>query len=192
MKYYQEITLLPNAEVPVDFLLEKAYHHTHLRLVEMQDFKGYATIGIGFPEYKVGYPLGRKLRLFAMSRDVLVKFNVKVVLERLSDYVQITEIQNVPENVKGYCCFMRQQTKNNIDRLSRRRAKRHNISIEQAILELDNFSDVLIRTPFIFINSQSTNKRFKLFVKKEIADVPKYEGGFSTYGLSPISTVPEF
>lgn len=192
MNVYREITLMPQPDIALNFLWEKVFQQIHLGLVEMQDKNGTVPIGISLPEYMTeGSPLGSKLRLFALSKDTFEKLNVNERMSRLADYVHLTGIRDVPGNIKTFSCFKRQQLKTNIERLARRKAKRHNISIEQAIEELDGFKDELVKTPFINMQSLSTGKRFRLFIQKEVSDVSKNEG-FSTYGLSHVSTVPEF
>lgn len=192
MNHYSEITLLPSADIALNFLWEKVFQQIHLGLVEMQDANRMVPIGISLPEYMANVsPLGSKLRLFAVSKDTLQSFNVGAWLSRLTDYVHLTGIRDVPGNIKTFNCFKRQQLKTNVDRLARRKAKRQNISIEQAIKELGGFEDELVKTPFISMQSLSTGKRFRLFIQKEVAEVTKNEG-FSTYGLSSVSTVPDF
>jgi CRISPR-associated endonuclease Csy4 len=192
MKYYRDITLLPSADIALNFLWEKLFQQIHLGFVEMQDSNGNVPIGIGLPEYQSEYgPLGRKLRLFAVSKEVLTAFDADTRLRRLADYVHLTGVRDVPEKIKVFNCFKRQQTKTNVERLARRRVKRHNISIEQAISELDRFEDNQVKTPYINMQSHSTGQKFRLFILKEECGAPAYEG-FGTYGLSSVSTVPEF
>lgn len=192
MKVYREIILKPQPEIALNFLWEKVFQQIHLGFVEMQDSNGNVPIGIGLPEYLSEHdPLGRKLRLFAVSKEVFTPFDADTRLKRLADYVHLTGVRDVPENIRTFSRFKRQQPKTNVERLARRKAKRHNISVEQAIMELDGFEDKQVKTPFINMQSLSTEKRFRLFILKEVCDTPAYEG-FSTYGLSPVSTVPEF
>lgn len=192
MKYYRDITLLPSADISLNFLWEKVYQQIHLGFVEMQDSNGDVPIGISIPEYFSDHgPLGRKLRLFAASKEVLTAFDADTRLKRLADYVHLTGIREVPANIRSFSRFKRQQTKTNVERLARRKAKRHNISIEQALLELDSFEDKLTKAPFVKMQSQSTGQRFRLFIQKEICDTQVYKG-FNVYGLTRESTVPEF
>lgn len=192
MKYYRDITLLPSADIALNFLWEKVFQKIHLGFVELQDSNGNVPVGIGLPEYLAEHgPLGRKLRLFAVTKEVFTAFDADTRLKRLADYVHLTGIRDVPEKIRSFSCFKRQQTKTNVERLAKRKAMRHSISIEQAMAELEGFEDKQIKTPFINMQSQSTGKRFRLFILKEVCDAPAYEG-FSTYGLSSVSTVPEF
>jgi len=143
MKFYLEITLLPNPEVGIHFLWSKVYQQIHLGLVEMQDDQGRVPIGVAFPGYvQGGCPrlpaddsrtsqrtekfgvLGGKLRLFAQDEAVLVQFNTSHWLARLSDYVHCTRIRPVPEKLNGYATYQREQPKTNPERLARRYTKR--------------------------------------------------------------------
>jgi len=160
----------------------------------MQDSTGKVPLGIGLPEYFSEYgPLGRKLRLFSLSKEIIEEFDADTRLKRLSDYVHLTGIRDIPEKNKFFCRFKRQQPKTNIERFARRRAKKKGINIEDALLELKqkDFKDNIVETPYINMQSLSSDKRFRLFILKEICDSPAYDG-FSTYGLSHISTVPDF
>lgn len=59
MRFYCEITLLPNPEVNLNFLWSKAFQQIHLGLVEMQDDRKQVPIGVGFPEYMIGEKIAR-------------------------------------------------------------------------------------------------------------------------------------
>lgn len=192
MKYYREITMLPSADIELNFLWAKVFQQIHLGFVEIKDSNGIVPLGISLPEYHSEYgPLGRKLRIFSISKENIEEFDADIRLKRLSDYVHLTGVRDVPGRIKSFCRFKRQQPKTNVERLARRKAKRKGISIEQAISELKDFEDKQVDTPFINMQSLSKKKRFRLFILKEVCDTPVYEG-FSTYGLSPVSTVPEF
>lgn len=192
MNVYREITLIPQPDIELNFLWAKVFQQIHLGFVEIKDSNGIVPLGIGLPEYHSEYgPLGRKLRIFSLSKEIIAEFDADTRLKRLADYIHLTGIRDVPEKIRNYSRFKRQQPKTNIERLARRRAKRKGISIEQAMSELKDFEDKQVDTPFINMQSLSKKKRFRLFILKEVCDTPVYEG-FSTYGLSPVSTVPEF
>ncbi len=87
MKHYQDITLLPDADIGQHFVWEKVYQQIHLGLVEMQDESGKLPIGIALPGYNADkHQLGNKLRLLAETEAQLVSFNAQQWLSRLSDY----------------------------------------------------------------------------------------------------------
>ena len=53
MKYYQEITLRPGPEIPLNFLWTKVYTQIHLALVAQKDTPEGGSFGVSFPEYTV-------------------------------------------------------------------------------------------------------------------------------------------
>jgi CRISPR-associated endonuclease Csy4 len=214
MRCYQEITLIPNADINRNFLWSKTFQQIHLGLVEIQDAQKRVPIGLSFPEYKLGEKfgvLGSKLRLFAPDETVLAQFDADKRLGRLSDYVHCTGIRSVPGAVKGYAIYQREQPKTGRERLARRYARRHGLDYETAFngkVELsaryDNTTECermlmsysemphkTITTPFIRLKSLSNGNTFCLWIKK--TDVENYNDGiFTTYGLSSTATVPEF
>lgn len=195
MKYYIEVTLIENPELVAYQLWSKLFTQLHIALAEMKNSKNKVNIGFSFPQYRfnqdkgVGF-LGDKLRIFAQSGAELQTLDIKKWLDRLTDYVHITSIREVPENIKGYAVYKRKQPKTNAERLARHRVKRGDISFDEA---LARYSNVVTATnlPYIQMKSLTSGQPFKLFIEKQSAE--KSAGQvFSTYGLSSESSVPEF
>lgn len=163
--------------------------------------------------------LGAKCRLFAVDEATLGQFEVTKWLARLSDYVHCTSIRPVPEKVLGYAIYQREQSKTNPERLARRYAKRlakrfpngdnldyasvlnsevelsfkaaPDAPYEKKLLRYCDMPEKKITTPFIRLRSLSSEQTFCLWIKKTM--VPELAGsGFSSYGLSTKTTVPEF
>ncbi len=192
MNYYIEITLIPSADIGVHFIMEKAFQQIHLGLIGMHAPTGMVPIGISFPEHVSGKNLlGNKIRLFATQKQILESLDAQQRLKHLTDHVHITGIRNVPENISSYACYIRQQPKSNNMRLARRKAKREGIKFEQALQYLNRYKEQRVKTPFVAMVSQSSQQRFKLFVLKQKSN-ELINDGFSSYGLSSTSTVPEF
>jgi len=192
MKRYIEITLIPSAEINLYFLWQKVYKKIHLGFVEIQDPKGNIPVGVSFPQYNIEFHrLGCKLRLFSEDEEILERLDVAKWLNRLTDYVDVTQICNVPQNITQYANFRRQQVKSGKERIARRKAKREGITVEQALEKLQGVDEQRVETPFINMKSQSSDKQFRLFIEKVPTDNFKL-GMFNTYGLSKISTVPDF
>ena len=195
MKYYQEITLIDQAEISSYFIWSKLYTQLHIALAKIKDTNDKVNIGVSFPQYRfnqeksIGF-LGTKLRLFAPNEADLKKLDLKKWLDRLTDYVHITSIREVPENVKGYAIYKRKQVKTNATRLARHRVKRGDIGFDEA---LARYSNVVTTTelPFIQMKSLTSDQMFKLFIEKRSIEQSKSQV-FSTYGLSSESSVPEF
>ena len=204
MKFYQEITLIDQAEISPYFIWSKLYTQLHIALAEIKDDSDKVGIGASFPQYifeekvenqKARINLGNKLRLFAESEADLKKLDIRKWLERLEDYVHITSIREVPSDIKGYAIYKRKQVKTNAQRLARHRIKRGDIGIGEA---LARYSNVVTTTNFPYIemkslstSDQQSEKRFKLFIEKQPAEKTETQV-FSTYGLSSVSSVPEF
>ena len=195
MKYYLELTLLDCSDFSLYELWSQLYAQVHLTLVEAKNQQQKVSVGVSFPQYrfnpekKLGF-LGTKLRLFAQTEEELNQLHIKEWLDRLTDYVHITSIREVPENIKGYAIFKRKQPKTNAERLARHRAKRGDIGFDEA---LARYSNVVTTTdlPFIQLKSLTNEQPFKLFIKKQPAEQSASQV-FSTYGLSSESSVPEF
>lgn len=198
MKFYQEITLLPDTEIPLYFIWQKVYQQLHIALVENKDNDDNSKIALSFPKYnETKTHLGDKLRIFAETEEQLDQFNSSQWLERFSDYTHVTSIRPVPKKVKGHACFYRERVKSNILRLARRRAKWKNETLEEALKvikppEKKQKTDL----PFIWVNSQTSGKKFRLFINQTVSE-NAVEGQFTCYGLGRKSdercaTVPWF
>lgn len=189
--YYIEITLLSTPEIPLHYLWEKMFYKVHLQLVEMQEEEKTVPIGLAFPEYALNpIGLGTKLRIFAREREALERFSVKSVFSIFSGYIHMTDIREVPNHM-NYARYERHQVDNSVESLAKRRAKRENISYEEALHKYEAHSRKNTVLPFIKIKSESSNKRFSLFIKKENVSASD-DFKFNTYGLSKTSSVPEF
>lgn len=193
MKHYQDITLLPGPEIPLHFVWEKLYQQLHLALVEIQDAQNQSPVGVAFPEYDADqHKLGSKLRLFSPTVELLDQLDIQHWAARLSDYVHITGIRDMPDRVDGYAFFRRIQPKSSNARLARRKAKRQGISYEQALAEIANHAEQQSTAPYIHIKSHSSDNRYRLIIGKSDQKTGSNTHHFSTYGLSATSTVPLF
>lgn len=192
MTYYQEITLIPSVadDIPIYFLWSKVFQQVHLALVETLE-NDKTRFGLAFPGYQDSF-LGCKLRVFANSENELQQLDLPKWLSRLTDYVHITSIRPVPDNVKAYAKFSRfNKSGLNKEYAARRRAKRKNETYEQALEFYKDWQLKKIREPFIRLESLSNGQEHCLFIKKESAEALVNEG-FSSYGLSKKSSVPDF
>lgn len=193
MKCYLDLTLLPNPEIPLYFLWEKTYQQLHLALVEIQDETGKVAVGVSFPEYdEQTHQLGNKLRLLARAEATLERLNIQQWMSRLSDYIHITGIREIPGTVHGHACFKRLQPKSSNPRLARRKAKREGIRYEQALSSLSKRSEQTSNVPYIHIKSQSSGKQYRLMIDRVETDQSGHDMDFSTYGLSTKCSVPLF
>lgn len=196
MKYYIEVTLMKNDDFSPYELWSRIYTQLHIAFAEIKDANNKVNIGLSFPQYRfnaekgIGF-LGEKIRLFAETQADLEKLNIQKWLEHLTDYLHITSVREVPEaKISGYAIYSRKQVKTNAERLARHRVKRGDIGFDEA---LARYSNVVTTTdlPYIQMKSLTSDKSFKLFIEKKPATKSETLV-FSTYGLSSVSTVPEF
>lgn len=198
MKYYLDITLLPDPEITLGFIWQKVYQQVHIALAENKIAENSSAIALAFPQYnlmgdkKTEFPLGNKLRIFAPSEELLDKLAINSWLKRFSDHTYITSVKAVPENVSDYVCVKRKQCKTNLSRLARRRGKRKGETFEQALQHYASFNDEQSKLPFINVNSLSKSEQFRLFIdQKKVSEATV--GEFTCYGLSKeTATVPWF
>lgn len=192
MNFYQEIVLLPQAEVSPYFIWQKLYQQLHLALVDNKVAAHESDIGVSFPDFKaIKCLLGCKLRLFAPEKSALEQLQREKWLNRLKDYLQCSVILPVPESVTGHACFMHVKPKGNKEKLARRRAMRHGEKFEEALAYYDSYEEKRSRLPYINMSSQTNGCHFRLFIEKQEKEQSQ-AGLFSCYGLSRTTTVPMF
>ncbi|MFK5938315.1 MAG: type I-F CRISPR-associated endoribonuclease Cas6/Csy4 [Sulfurimonas sp.] len=191
MNYYKDIKLLDDTEISLGFIWQKVYAQMHLILVKHKDSEGMSKIGFSFPHYDEKFPLGDILRVFASAKEELELLKIEDQLKKISDYILVSDMKEVPSEIKSYVTFSRKQFKSNPVRLAKRYAKRHNVTIEEALDLYTNMSPQESQLPFIMMKSNSSDQQMRLFIKQSIKDKP-LKGLFSTYGLSAMTTVPIF
>jgi len=188
MKYYLDITLLPDAEANIGFIWQKVYQQIHIALVENKTAQNQSAIAVSFPQYGEEFPLGNTLRLLANEKGQLEQLNVEKWLSRLTDYTHLKSIKEVPVTVTQFARFKRKQFKSNLDREAKRRAKYKGEPFEEALAHFQSYQTET-SLPFINMTSLSTdgraslNRNFKLFIQKEMVGEQE-QGLFNCYGLS--------
>lgn len=212
MNYYQEITLLPDAEIALGFIWQNVFQQVHIALVENKIGPNQSAIAVGFPDYKqTSFPLGSKLRLFAKDKAELEKLAITNWLTRLADYAHVKAIKPVPAEVT-YVCFTRKHVKS-VERIERemeekaqRWAAKSGQPLTQCLMDLEKTKPVgHSKLPFIFLHSQETKRRspnesskFPLFISRVEVNGAQ-NGTFDSYGLSAklnsennLGCVPQF
>ncbi len=208
MNYYQDITLLPDADITLGFIWQKVYQQIHLALVENKIAENQSAVAVGFPKYinpqgqdqRKDFPLGNKLRLFAQTEEALQQLKIESWLSRLTDYCHIKSIQPVPDNIGAYVCFKRKHFKSNLLKEAKRRAKYKNETQEEALQHFQHYQKEC-KLPYINMSSLSMQKRnskasrqYKLFISRETGD-NLLHGEFNCFGLSKAektATIPWF
>lgn len=188
MRYYIDIKLLPDPEFPPSFLMNALFAKLHRVLVQLDNHH----LGISFPEVEKSKPtLGDKLRVHGPI-DELKKLMAQNWLTGMNDHIEMRELTAVPDNVQ-HRCIQRVQVKSSAERLRRRYRKRHpDIPEEEVIARIPESMEKKVKLPFLQLNSQSTGRRFCLFLEHLPSQQQAVKGDFNSYGLSAEATVPWF
>lgn len=188
MKYYQEITLLPDdMGISTAFLWSKVFFQLHLALAAEKEKRGKGIFAVSFPQYqKEG--LGNKLRVFAENETDLEDLHLACVLQRFQEYLHITGVRPVRRS-HGWAVYKRYQPDSSVHQKAKRYSKRHHVAYEEACSLMK--SKKKEKLPYIPLHSASNGQTFSLFIQKTTADEEHIQS-FSAYGLSTDSTVPEF
>lgn len=183
MQYYIDIRLWDNPEISPQILLNMLFEKIHLILADQKR----TDVGISFPE--ISNNLGKIMRLHG-GRDALSAVVSHRFFKSMRDYADVGEIAKIPSDA-GFCNVNRVQAKSGVERLRRRRIKRHGISEEQAIKDIPDTAAETLDLPFIILNSRSTGQKFRLYVRQSSCEQSR-QGEFSAYGFSSTATVPLF
>jgi len=207
MKYYQDITLLPDTETNLGFLWHKIYQQVHIALADNKQADGTSKVAVSIPEYKAerkkAFPLGSKLRLIS-EKEELQSLDIEKWLLRLTDYCHVKPIKPVPDVVQ-YACFYRQAVKSVLKR-AEKLTKHLNEKNTGQNKTVDEVFEYLVTNnnakesnlPFITLESQSTSSsnpstkhpkhKYRIFIKRTIGK-KSVVGSFTCYGLS--SRIPD-
>lgn len=196
MNYYLELTIIGNPELTPYQIWSKLYTQLHLAFVEQKDAQDKTVYGVSFPQYrtladkKIAY-LGYKLRVFAPTEQALSALNLEKWLERLVDYIHISSIRSVPNDIKGYANYYRATPKMILDERITHQAKRHGVPYHKAAERFEGYKEQSLVYPHIQLTSQTNHQSYPLYIGKQTAEILT-DGRFGTYGLSRTSSVPEF
>ncbi len=192
MKFYVELLLSPNLEIPLHFIWQKLYPQIHLTLVENKCGEHDSAVGVAFPEYDTNeFSIGTRLRLFAETEKELEQLKLEKWLSRLTDYAQLSSIERVPEQVSGYAVFKHIKPKGNREKLARRRSKRSGETFQQSLAHFKSYEEERSDLPYINMHSETNGHHFRLFIERKLVKKEQI-GLFSCYGLSNKTTVPIF
>jgi len=211
MKYYQDITLLPDGDIALGFIWQKIFQQVHIALVEQKVDEQHSVIAVSFPAYNSeDFPLGNKLRVLAMERKELEKLNLSKFLSRFDDYCHLKSIKVVPSDRTVPVAYVRKKVKGSTriekDMLSKAKhwSEKSGKSLDDCLKELEKSKpQANSRLPFVWMESLQTksmnptgSSRFPIFIERREFETHK-AGLFNCYGLSfssngNVATVPHF
>lgn len=188
MDHYIDIRVRPDPEFSAPMLMNALFSKLHRAFVSLHS----KTIGISLPEHRNNNPRGTG-SLLRLHGDIpnLGQLMASNWLQGMRDHVEISNPRPVPDTVR-YRVVRRRQFKTNVERLRRRRMKRHHETHEQARQHIPVSVERHVSLPYVTLCSQSTRQTFSLFIEHgPLRDEPK-TGTFNSYGLSESATIPWF
>lgn len=193
MNFYQDIKILPDAEIRENKLLNMVFTKLHKAIFE---FKA-RDVGVSFPQVKT--KLGCVLRIHS-NKNRLDDLQAKNWLGGLSGYCQVSEILPVSEKVKGHQTLSRIRQTMSDAKLKQRLIYQK----QQGVLDTKEkekayekqYKDKMFATgldnPYLELQSTSTNNKYRLYIKFGDLQKTAVAGEFNRFGLSKIATVPIF
>lgn len=187
---YQEITLIPNDDIPPYAIWSKLYNQLHIGLADVANEHGINTIGVAFPDYRYSErydkgTLGSRLRVFAPSCDELEKLDLPLRLSRLSDYVHIKAIADVGERATGHVVVERYRHYD-LGKQVERFAEFKNLTVEQALEHCLAHKKKAKNYPFVRLDSETNQRHYHLYIRQYTVAKPQ-TGVFNTYGINNIN-----
>lgn len=183
MKFYQEITLLPDSEFPATVLMNSLYTKLHKVFCDLCS----TNIGVSFPEYK--NTLGNVLRIHG-EQSVLNDLQGVDWLGGMKGYCKISGILSVPADAKFRTVSRKQSTMSHskLNRLLKRG------SIIQD--EIKNYKAKMFKNgftgPYLQLTSGSNGNQHRRYIELGPVLDTHVSGTFDQFGLSKTATIPWF
>ena len=198
LTHYCELTIIPDPDITPYFIWSKLFTQLHIALADVKNEHGIDTIGISFPDYhyddnqEKSSKLGLKLRVFAPTQNELETLNLDKWLERLTDYVHIKGIKEVPtDKATGFVSVQRYRFKP-IEVQVESLAKKMKISDDEAMAIVAKRRPEL-KLPFIKMFSESNKTHYPLQILQQSSEAKV--GRFTVYGMNGMTdsvTVPQW
>ena len=199
LNYFQEITIIPDPDIAPYFIWGKLFTQLHIALADIKNNHNIDSIGVSFPDYhyddknEQSSKLGLKLRVFAPSQKDLETINLDHWLARLTDYVHIKGIKDVPrDKITSYVSVHRYRFKP-IEVQTQTLADKLKVSYEEAMaIVLKRKAE--LKLPFIRMFSESNKTHYPLQILQQPSE-EDVTGGFNVYGMNGMRdnvTVPQW
>ncbi|WP_352339049.1 type I-F CRISPR-associated endoribonuclease Cas6/Csy4 [Psychrobacter sp. 16-MNA-CIBAN-0192] len=199
LNYFQEITIIPDPEIAPYFIWGKLFTQLHIALADVKNNHKIDSIGISFPDYhyddknEQSSKLGLKLRVFAPNQKDLETLNLDNWLSRLTDYVHVKGIKEVPrDKIMGYVSVHRYRFKP-IEVQAQTLADKLKVCYEEAMAIVVKRKAEL-KLPFIRMFSESNKTHYPLQILQQPSE-EDVTGGFNVYGMNGMRdsvTVPQW
>jgi CRISPR-associated endonuclease Csy4 len=183
MDFYIDVKLSPDAEMPVNRLLNAIYSKFHKALCDLKS----ESIGVSFPAFRV--LLGKQLRIHGTSAnlDALQQSNW---IGGLVSYCDVSQILVVPEG-HLHRTVGRKQTNMSQAKLNRL-LKRGSITEKDAKQYIAKMFTKGLDNPYLELVSGSSGYKHRRYIEFGELLTQPVSGKFDQFGLSKTSTVPWF
>ena len=189
MNKYFEIKAIPDPELVQSAVVSHLMQCLHSYLPNYE-----SRIGLGFPGYGQQRTLGGIIRVLGTAEDLNLLIQQLKADNKSSSYSLLTDILDIPKNIKLHAIYSRKHAKGNSDfeRLRRRHIERQTWTDELEKKSLEKYSQP-IHLPHVYLRSGSTQQaKFPMFIKREMTPTSK-TCSFNAYGLSlEGATIPVF
>ena len=183
MDSYIDIQLKPDAEMPINRLLNALYTKFHKALCDLKS----EQLGISFPNYKI--LLGNKMRIHGSSGDLTALQQLNWI-GGLVGYCEIGQILNVPLDCQ-YRTVSRKQTTMSQAKLNRL-LKRGSITEQEVKQYRAKMFSKGLDNPYLELVSGSSGHKHRRYIEFGDLQAQPVAGNFDQFGLSKTATVPWF
>lgn len=196
MKYYQEVEIVPQTEINAYHILTHVVSGIHDRIV----VNDTGDIGISFPDYQYNESnsrgsLGRKLRIFAPTEQKLINLKLLDELSKISDYINISDIDEVGDKATGYEVYTRVHTKN-LEKealrlqkhLNAKRGATEQLTYDEVLINCVKWRKGTLNHLFIYLKSNSNEHGYQAHIKRDVLSEPTKNFHFNTFGFSNTDT----
>lgn len=183
MEFYIDIQLKPDAEMPVNRLLNALYTKLHKALCDLES----EQVGVSFPAYKVLF--GDKIRIHG-SMVNLTQLQSQDWVGRLVGYCKFSDILSVPSDCKFRTVKRKQATmsRSKLNRL----LKRGSITALDIKTYKAKMFDQGLDNPYLEVVSGSNGHLHRRYIAFGPILEHAVQGSFDQFGLSKAATVPWF
>jgi len=183
MKYYVDIKMEADEDIPIYFIRNKVYTKLHKALCDLDA----NDIGISFPKYSI--KLGDVIRIHATD-DRLKALQALNWLGGLSGYCDVSDILPIPEQVK-YRVISRVQS-NMTEAKLRRLIKRGSILPEEIKTYKAKMYAAGLDNPYLELQSNSNGHKYRRYIQFGGLLQNHTKGEFDQFGLSRTASIPWF
>jgi CRISPR-associated endonuclease Csy4 len=183
MDFYIDIQLKPNAEMPINRLLNVMYTKFHRALHDLKS----NSIGVSFPAYNV--LLGNKLRIHGSAANLAAIQQLNWIGGLIS-YCEVSQLLVVPPNHTHRTVSRKQSTmsKAKLNRL----LKRGSIAKQGAKQYKTKMFTNGLDNPYLVLVSGSSGHKHRRYIEFGELVTQRIIGEFDHFGLSKTATVPWF